>query len=269
MPKNEKTQYVFKDTIVIILFAVTLILFIYFDVIKINLSKNKVNNDLLKIILSRLFGGLLLLRVIKLFGFKVTKNFAQPFYKSFIIILPCLLIAVNNLPIIALITGKAEVTATAMQITLLALSCVCVGLFEETAFRGIILPTILIKMPKNRKGIFLSVLISAAFFGLIHLLNLLSGASAISVIMQIGYSFLIGGMLGFVLVTTHNLWLCIALHAIYNFCGLLLPTLGVGSWWDLPTIIITVVLSIAVLIYAVLRMSRINEAEVKKIYSIE
>jgi membrane protease YdiL (CAAX protease family) len=84
--------------------------------------------------------------------------------------------------------------------------------------------------------------------------------------MQIGYSFLIGAMCSVVLFKTANLWLCVALHAIYDFCGLLVPTLGDGSWWDVPTIVFTAVLAVATTAYMVVLFARMKPEEIDRIY---
>ena len=105
------------------------------------------------------------------------------------------------------------------------------------------------KTGTSRKGIFLATIYSGAVFGLMHLINLFEGAGIGSVILQIGYSFLIGAMCSVVLVKTRNIWLCVALHAIYDFCGFLVPELGQGIIWDMVTVIITAILAVATFVY--------------------
>ena len=98
------------------------------------------------------------------------------------------------------------------------------------------------------------------------MVNLLMGASLGGVIQQIGYSFLIGAMCSVVLYKTANLWLCVLLHAVYDFCGGLVPALGEGIIWDTPTIIITVILAVVVTIYMVVLLFRIKPQELDRIY---
>ena len=101
-------------------------------------------------------------------------------------------------------------------------------------------------------GTVLIVLLSSALFGLTHLLNLFSGAAVGATALQVGYSFLIGCMLAVVYLHTGSLCGCIFLHAVYNFGGMLVPTLGQGAFadiWNLPTVLITAVLAVFAIVF--------------------
>ena len=106
-------------------------------------------------------------------------------------------------------------------------------------------------------------------FGVIHLINIVAGASPGAVILQIGYSFLIGAMCSVVLFKTANLWLCVLLHAVYDFCGMLVPTLGDGKWWDIPTVIFTVILALFTIVFYVLAFVRMDPKETRRLYPIK
>ena len=172
--------------------------------------------------------------------------------------LPCWLIAINNFPFIALITGEAQLSASAGKIALYAFQCLCVGLFEELAFRGCIFLFALDGHRKSTFDLFLAIVISSAIFGAVHFVNVFAGASIISVILQIGYSFLIGGMCSVVLMKTGCIWHCVLIHAVYNFCGGVVPTLGGGEIWNTPTVVLTVIVSLAVAAYVVVSLLRID-----------
>ena len=92
------------------------------------------------------------------------------------------------------------------------------------------------------------------------------GAGIGPTILQIGYSFLIGAMCSVVLLKTRNIWICVMLHAIYDFCGTLMPTLGAGTWWDTPTVVFTAVLAVATAVYLVWQFFRLDLDEVGKIF---
>lgn len=125
------------------------------------------------------------------------------------------------------------------------------------------------KKRSTTKEIFWTTVVSSAIFGAVHLLNLLGGAGVGPTIMQIGYSFLIGGMCSIVLLKTKNVWLCALLHGIFDFCGFLLPTLGRGTWWDTPTIIITVVLAVFTAIYMIFALIRITPQSIESLFDKE
>ena len=148
---------------------------------------------------------------------------------------------------------------------MLLIECIFIALFEEAAFRGVILLGFAEKRRGNIKGLFWSIILSSAVFGAVHLLNLIE-SSPLAVLMQIGYSFLIGAMCAVVLFRTANLWLCVAIHAIFNFCGALVPTCGQGQAWDTFTVVLTVIVSVLVTVYMIFAFIKTDLKKVDEIY---
>ena len=206
-------------------------------------------------ILTRLIGAAVFVVLIRRMGYRTLG--VPDLSRRPVIPLLALLVAVNNLPWIGLFTGRARIDASPGRILLFIGECLAVGLFEELAFRGFLMPYCLSRLRGRPHAVFLAALISSALFGLVHLVNLLSGASPGAVLMQIGYSFLIGGMCACVLVASRSVWLCAAIHAVYNFCGTVVPRLGYGNGWDPVTIAVTVLLGFftAVLLVRFLRQT--------------
>ncbi len=182
--------------------------------------------------------------------------------------LPALAVAANNAPILALLTGEARVDRFDL-LPLLALESLLIGVFEEVAFRGVLFPVLLEKRRGTRRGIFLTTVVSSALFGLIHFANLMEGAGFGGTVLQVGYSFLIGGMCAIVLLKTGNLLLCVLLHGVYDFGGHLISTLGSGSLWDLPTVIFTAVLAVAVTAWMLWLLWRIDPSEADRLYKVD
>lgn len=173
--------------------------------------------------------------------------------------IPALCVAVNNLPIVALARGTAGVSASADLVALFALQCLFVAAFEELCFRGIVFPLLLQRFGAARKGRLAAAVVSSALFGALHFLNLLSGAPLGAVALQAGYSFLIGGMLAALLFSGGSVLLCALAHACYNFCGLIVPTLGFGEFhavWNPPEIALTAAVGILVAVLIVWRFCR-------------
>lgn len=186
--------------------------------------------------------------------------------RTALFVLPFVIVAVNNLPIVGLIKSQVHIDAGAGSILIFILNCLFVGLFEEIAFRGIVLPLVLMKMSDNRKGIFWSVIISSALFGAIHLVNLLSG-NAGPVFLQVGYSFLVGSMCAMVMLFTRNIFACAALHAGFNFCGLIADEFGAGPTWDAASIALTAIVGVIAALYGVWLMFKKTQPEkIKKLY---
>jgi len=107
-------------------------------------------------------------------------------------------------------------------------------------------------MKGKRRETFLTVLVTSLLFGIWHLFNLLDGAAFGAVLLQVGYSFLIGAMLSTVRIRTENLWLCVFLHALFDFGGLLIPTLGTGSFQDTVFWILTALAGILCTVHVLL-----------------
>ena len=222
---------------------------------------------ILQMALTRLLAAAVFFVILLTQRYRVLHPLRRPFGASLLFILPPLAVVVNNLPILSLAAGDAYLVHSAPRyLAAFALECLAIGLFEEIAFRGVVLLTFARSRRHSHKSLLISILLSSAVFGAMHVVNLLAGAGLPDILMQIGYSFLIGAMCAVVLFKTANLWLCVALHAIYDFCGLLLPTLGGGTWWDTPTIVFTVILAVATTVYMVVAFFRMSPAEIERIY---
>lgn len=237
-----------KNKIFSVLFAVFAVLLFAFEFIPTGIFGDELTSKLVKITATRFCGGAIFLMLTFKLGYRVFGGRDKALLKGAFLCFPALLVVVNNLPIIGLVSGNATVERTDL-LWLFVLECIAIGFYEELAFRGFVFPLIMEKTGTSRKGIFLATVYSGAVFGLMHLINLLEGAGVGAVILQIGYSFLIGAMCSVVLVKTRNIWICVALHAIYDFCGFLVPELGQGIIWDRATVIITTVLAVATFVY--------------------
>lgn len=211
---------------------------------------------------SRTMGSLVFVFVLAYLGFHV---WYRPRWNHLAAVLPALVIAVNNFPILGLLRGWVWVERWEWM-WLFALDCLMIGLFEELAFRGVLLPSLLERRCGDRRQIFFTTVISSAVFGLVHLVNLVEGAGFGATVLQVGYSFLIGGMCAIVLLKTGNLIYCILLHAIYDFGGGLISTLGDGRLWDIPTVILTVVVSLIVVAWMLYLLWTVTPADAARLY---
>ena len=215
---------------------------------------------------TRLLGSVVFIILLIYSGFKVLSPVNKGFLGAVIFTLPAFAVAVNNFPIYSLAGGLAWVTSPSWRVMLLALECLAVGLFEETCFRGFIFLSFLEKMRGSKAGQFLAIIYSSAVFAIVHLLNIFVGASPIAVILQIGYSFLIGAMCSVILMKTANIWLCVVTHAVFNFAGALIPTCGTGSIWEPFTVAITVIVSLIVTAFYTYSFFKIKREETDRIY---
>ncbi len=216
----------------------------------------------------RLFGAIVCIALMWRFSYMHLLVPKKPSIKRLLIALPFFAIAVNNFPFLSVLMGDASLAgATAGGYAKYALLCLAVGLFEELAFRGCVFPMALEQTKKIASApwrVLAASVISSAVFGLVHLTNLFAGASVGFVLLQVSYSFLIGGMCSIMLVKTQNVWYCVLCHAIYNFAGGVVPELGSGTLWTVPTVVLTAVVAVAVAVYTFVVLFRISAQEIEK-----
>ncbi len=266
-PASEKPAHRISRKTCIILIAVAAPVLLWLEFGKPVFTEDPVLAPLISMTLTRMVGAVVFFALLLTEGYRVMHPFQKPFWRSILFILPPLLVVINNMPILSMIRGDAYIIHTEpVYWILFALECLAIGLFEEAAFRGVILLMFAERRYKTRQGLFFSLILTSAVFGLVHLANIAVGAGVGAVIRQIGYSFLIGAMCSVVLLKTRNIWLCVLLHAIYDFCGTLVPTLGAGHWWDTPTVVITVVLAVVTTAYLVWQFFRLDLDAVGEIF---
>ena len=228
-------------------------------------SANETLNKLISVSVTRALGGVAFMLLTLLLGYRV---FGLNKCRAAIpVTLAALAVAANNLPIIGLISGNATVDSPASHIALLAIESLMIGFFEEFTFRGVLYTSILESHRGSPREIFLVTLATSLVFGGIHLLNLFFGAGFGATLLQAGYSTLIGGMLSIVLLKTGSIWLCIVIHAVYDFCGYLVPTLGGGKIWDAATVTITAVLGVSVLVFMLCTLHGVSVDEAARLFS--
>lgn len=240
---------------------------LFIEISGMEFADDEVLSGMISSSVSRLIGAAALIIVSAYFGYKLFDPFREPFFRSLIFVLPCLAVAINNFPIVGLITGDVRVIQPASYVAALALQCFFIGLFEEFAFRGVMLLVILEKRRKTILDVFVSICLTSAVFGVIHLLNLFAGAGLGSVVLQIGYSFLIGGMCSVILLKTHSIWYCVLVHSVFDFGGLFVSMLGTGEQWDGLTVSITVILALAVAAYVAVAFIRLDPRSIDDLYS--
>ena len=230
-----------RDMIFRICALVSALVFVAIWIWNPTMSSDETTQFFYRSVIFRGLGSLIFLFVLLYMEFPML---SRPRLVHLAVLLPSLAVAVNNFPILGYLQGTVWLERDDL-VWLFALDCLLIGAFEELAFRGVFLPALLERYGKDRRGMRATVVVSSAAFGLIHLVNLLEGAGIGATLLQVGYSFLIGGMCAIVLLKTGNLLYCILLHGIYDFGGRFL-LIGDGSLWDTPTVVLTAVLAVIV-----------------------
>ncbi len=255
---NNNTSYI----------SICLTLIIIVEIVGVPLFNNQIATRMIEDSISRILGGIIFMIILISLGYKTIFNFKSPFLISLIIIIPSLIISINNFPIIAFFDGRAVLTEPLYTIYIYIIECLTIGFFEEIIFRGLILAVLLQKLPQTQKGIFLAIIFSSALFGISHIVNIFAGSSVGDTFQQVGYSFLMGIMWAIVFLKTKNIWLSMFLHATYNFFGQIMFALGtVDGRYDTITIIVTVSIAMLVAVYMIYLLHKIKSEQIKELYT--
>lgn len=260
---NDAAKQKTKNIIQIICIAVLCVASIVLEFIKFSYLEDGLRNSLLSKLIQQLCGaGAAILIMLRL----NMKLFSRP--QKCLFLIPCFIIAVDNFQFYAFFQGKMELINTHPLDFLLFIGyCLSVGLFEECIFRGVVFSLLADWLPKNKKGFLWTYVLSSVIFGLAHLLN----GFSLATLLQVGYTILTGGLFAFCLIKTKNIICCAAVHAVYNFCGLLFGTesnlgLGAGVVLDLGTAITMLIVSVLVGAFVLYKVFTYTEEERLELY---
>lgn len=250
-----------KDKIII---GTGILLLFLLTVFNIPFLANISDSKLIQDIIIRAIGASLFIYMIYTKGLKSYISFGKIDSKLLLITIPAFLIAINNFPFSAYISGRAEITGSISSIIIFALFIISVGVFEEIVFRGVVLNLFIQKSQKTKTGVFLAIVYSSLVFSLLHLLNVFAGSGFLPILLQIGYTFLIGMMFAVVYLKTKNIWTTIVIHTIYNIGGLMFSTIGtIYDQWDTVTIVTTSLLALFTIRFYFLEFSKMDIANIE------
>lgn len=100
-----------------------------------------------------------------------------------------------------------------------------VGLVEEVLLRGCIFKALLLKFGNNKKGVWLSILISSAIFSLMHIVGAPDDRRIF--LMKLLWTFFGGVAFSILYYTTNNLWCVVILHWMLDIAEF--PTMFSGK----------------------------------------
>lgn len=106
---------------------------------------------------------------------------------------------------------------TTIQILLITICMICVAFIEEVIFRAFLMKALM------NKSAALAVAVSSSLFGIIHLLNLFTGADIVSTVFQVFYAAAFGFMCAAFFYRTGSIIPCIICHAVGNALDIFLP----------------------------------------------
>lgn len=217
--------------------------------------------------LSLLFGTLAgLFMMCRFIGTELTKRPEQ-----WIWLLPAVIIAVDNFQFGDYLSGQSVFVHTSrLDFVAFSVKCLSVGLFEEIMFRGIVFPLTCDFLSKRNYSLEKALLVQAGIFALCHLVNIFSLGVG-GTLRQVGYTFLVGCVSGFLLVKTKNIFVPSLFHALFNFFGTLLESetsggLGSGVVFSWQTTVQMLSVSIVLGVIILVNFVKTAENEQKELY---
>ena len=242
----------------ILLFILGALCFIFFDLRPVTILEDALANKLLCGALSRIGISLLFGWLLFNYGGRRLMIFKTDFPRMLLWSLPCFMVALVNFPYSAIITGEASIARGDLMGLYIAY-ILSVAILEEFLFRGSLLILLMGLLRNSRHKPLFITLIGAGVFALFHLTNILFGADPLYTLLQCSYTFLIGAMLMVTIIKTKNIWLCILIHALFDFGGLLIIHIGLGNPWDLMFWILTIVSGVLCaghIIYSLIKLEK-------------
>ena len=102
-----------------------------------------------------------------------------------------------------------------LRSSLITIRMLSTGLFEETAFRGVILSAMLLAWGSTKRGVLKCFLISSLLFGMLHLVNLLH-RDMLPAFSNAVYTCFTGALLAGVALRCRSIWPAVLLHGMSN-----------------------------------------------------
>ncbi len=136
--------------------------------------------------------------------------------------------------IIQIVIGTSTVGALTLEGLLKGFRA---GAVEEVAYRGIGVALLLRKF-KSKDNILLPTIITAAVFGISHLVNIFSSGDVGEVLTQTIFAMVFGIISGLIFTYSGNIWPTIIFHSLYDTAVFVITGVGDGfSWTNIIDII--------------------------------
>jgi membrane protease YdiL (CAAX protease family) len=153
-------------------------------------------------------------------GMKGRLGFSAPLSgKSLVLGWPLLLFALINCPEITF-EGRLIVDLISLKALTLFILYLSTGFIEEGLFRGLVSGVLRRSWAKDRKSLYLTVLVSSLLFGLTHFVNLFQHRyTPLASLTQVLFGIFFGVFFEALYLRTGSLFPGIILHALFDFSG--------------------------------------------------
>ncbi len=163
--------------------------------------------------------------------------------KDSIKLLPLLLLCCSNFVVVFVQSASIKTDIDIFSIISGLIVSVGVGIIEELLFRGQVLEELL-----KHKNKFIALLYSSLIFGMVHLLNI-SLSNIPIVVAQCAYTAFLGLVLGFIYISTKNIYLPIVFHILFNFLNDILVVQLFNLKWDLTFFLVNILIGLILSAY--------------------
>ncbi|MCY3413164.1 MAG: CPBP family intramembrane metalloprotease [Candidatus Heimdallarchaeota archaeon] len=187
------------------------------------LFANLVMGLLFMFIIPKLFGLPKSREPIKVYLDRIRLSRIQPFSRNIVIGILCGMIYLLSIFTFSLLTGNFVLNFSLIlpPTSWSLLTALVAGIWEEVAFRGVILSILLLNFDEVK-----AIILSAVFFSFPHIINIFvvgtSFEAFLSVIAQICFAFCAGLFLAYLVIKTNSLLPSIVVHYLINGIGPLL-----------------------------------------------
>ena len=194
---------------------------------------------------------------------KTGVGFLRGFYIGGFMVGYCVYVSVAQL-FLQSVSGSDGVRS-AGGIIIYILTMFLVGMNEEVIMRGIVLNLFADRFSNTRRGVLAAIILSSVIFGAAHIPNVLSGVPLSSALIQALQATLLGVLFAAIYLRSGNLWICIIIHALVDFGGLMASGIfGNGDMTDMIGSLSVLNLAVTVPLFLIpcivlLRRSKLDE----------
>ncbi len=168
-------------------------------------------------------------------------NFKIKFNQTFWITLPIIIIPFS-LMTLSLMDAKS---IDSQMIWMMLGTAVSVGIAEELIFR-VAGYRVLLASGSSVKS---AILLSAVAFSMFHLLNLLSGASTVTMMIQLVNTFMMGVVLAYIYYQTKSILYPIFIHTVWDFSSFVKNAFGEATPFDTAPFLLVLIYFVWALIH--------------------
>lgn len=164
-----------------------------------------------------------------------------------LLLIPLIALTFSNWIFVWIFKSPLNTSINAVSLSLSISTTVVTVFSEELLFREIIHETLRQYIKKD----YLIILISAGIFASMHFLNIFSGLNPLNVLAQVGYTFVLGLVLGLLKEKKAGLVALVIFHLLFNLLNNDLFSVLYQGDWTVQFVVTNVIVGAVVVLYGV------------------